>query len=265
MIELGFPPSTLTVAFVAIVAKPAAVHIVDAMTADALRRNTFESLPRMTAFTANFLVRAAKWETRFTMIKAILGLRPPILFAMAFAALLSKLAFMWITTLMTPDALLGRTAILFANQVTALAPYLLVRALEWIVGVLVVKGAGIEMNDVSLSAGVISVATLAFAILDSLGTAMKTHPIGDVRVNFVVTVAAKTALRFVIGSVVAFLALIFKLGVSRNYFTGHYQSFNAGFLRPGRVESSNHDHARDNSGADTSSPHTFPPSTHAPQ
>ena len=235
MIEFGFTPLLFAMTFAAFVTEPSRVNIIGTMAVATLHRNILEPLSGMTAVARHPLMRAAQGKPCLCMIEFFLGLCAPAVYVVALFTLIAQLSLVRIRTAMTPDAFMSCFPVFFLGEVTAGATYLLVSALERVIGLLVSKCSGVQHHDVDASSLVIRMAASAFETVSSLKAAMKSAACGNVGINLVVTVSAKSALGLLVRRVVTFLALILKLCVPLDQFAGHHKTLQPCSLGKGDV------------------------------
>lgn len=165
MIETTLIPAIRRVAVFTLVAPAAGVGIVNQVAGNTASGDIFELIVRMAAAAVNLLVFAFKGKVRFIVVKTALL---PALFAMTVRALFAEVALMGIVLFVAINALMGGIAVFFFRCVAAGAGYGGVFVLEGEVCLSVVKAAGVELHNVSISPLVFGMAGFT---VDGIGVA----------------------------------------------------------------------------------------------
>ncbi len=128
--------------------------------------------------------------------------------------LLAQLALVDILLLVTGDTGRRRLAFRFVGLVTGLTGDIEMLAAKTKIGLPVIKGGIVQMNDIGLTPLVFAMTVIALARLDAGNPAMKAFLLFDIGANQLVTVETELALALLVKTLVTLLAIILIFGMT---------------------------------------------------
>ena len=161
------------------------MSVLQAMAGDAGRCQVLVTFAGMAGRALDVLVGPIKGEFRFAVVEW-LDTAPAIL-AMATVALLTEPLLVRVLRLVTVVAASRGAAERHRRGVASVTAYCLVAAFEFEIGGDVIEGLTIELNDIGVTAFVISMAVLAFLAQGIRVAAVKTPPVATISIDVLVT------------------------------------------------------------------------------
>jgi hypothetical protein len=185
MIEVRAFPTLGGMTLLALDAIFAAVDIVETVTVNTQNWCVLVLPLNVAEITAHFLVLAGQFVLGFTMVEAGLA---PFFFAVALVALLAEFFLMDILLFVARITTAFGIAIGFVGHMASPAGGFDMSTLEGIVGIAVIEKVLVELHHISIAAQVITVALLAFDVMDLVCQAVKAALVFDIGGDLLVTV-----------------------------------------------------------------------------
>ena len=152
----------------------------------------------------------------------------PCLDAVAFFALLTQSALVGVIVVVAIVAGRGCVTMLGVLLVAAGAGQAPVRALQRKIGLTMVEGVGVEMDDIGVTTLVIRMADFAGRLIDIAYAAVKSPLVLDVRCYLLMAIEAQAVLHGLAEGLMTFLTGGFPFGMTGNHFARHDQGLQIG-------------------------------------
>ena len=179
----------------------------------------------MTTVAGSDFVFPMQWKLCLVVIEAV-GF--PSLDVMALVAILSQTFFMRIILLMAVIADRGRITVFCAVFMATHASKSQVRAFKDKIGLAMIKGVRVKIDDIGSTAYVFGMAALALKLLDIIDSTMKSTLFLNIRGNLLMAIEAQMFLGVFAERFVTLLTLCLIFGMGVDYLARHYQCFKAG-------------------------------------
>lgn len=160
MIEACLFPAFAVVALIALLSETPQMHVIDLVAARALLVSPFEIAAAMALGACDVVVLIEQWKRGLVVIE---GGFTPMARVMTLAAFLALTSFMHVIILVTANALLRGLAKRFAILMALRAGYILVMSFQLKIGIDVLKGGGVHLQNVGRAPLMFRVAKSAFA------------------------------------------------------------------------------------------------------
>ena len=219
MIEMGRFPLVLIVTGFALGAVSSRVGILNLMAIHALGADTLVTFANMACGTGDRAVRALEWKPGRIVIER---LDPaPSGFAVAIVAFFTEAPFVGVFRLMAVEAVSRRIAEFCCRRVAAGARHRLVGVAKPKIGLNMIEGLAIQLDDVGVAALMIAMTMGAFGLCGIRMAPMESLAGQSIRGGFLVARKTEPGLRFSRERLMAAAALFLKLGMAVNKRSGH--------------------------------------------
>jgi hypothetical protein len=149
----------------------------------------------------------------------------PLFGAMTTVAVLAKCFSMDVVIFVAVITATWRFPELLSGFMTGITGDSWVAACEFEVGHFMIEGLAVQTGNIHIPTDMISVAAATLGVLDGAGSSMKAFFIGNITVNFFVTIQAQFCLFFLVKQAVAFPAAALVFRVSLDQWARHDQRF----------------------------------------
>lgn len=212
-------------AFFALVTVASRVNIIDAVTGDAFPCDILIALVGVATVARGFLVFAAQREFGLAMVKAT-GF--PCLDAVALVALLAQATLMGVVLVVAVVTCRRRITVLFPFFMAAGARESQVCAFQWKIGLMMIEGVRVEVDNISIASNMLGVAGFTGPFFDIFYAPVESSLFLDIRRDLLVAFETPFFLRVLAERLVAFFTLGFIFGMVAYHLARHDQSFQAG-------------------------------------
>lgn len=201
------------------------MNVIDAMTCDAFPCDIFIALVGVATVARGFSVLAAQRKFGLAMVKAA-GF--PCLDAVAFVAFLTQSTLMGIVLVVAVVTCRRCIAVLFAFFMAAGACESQVCTFQGKIGLMVVEGVRVEVDNISISSNMLGMAGFTGPFFDVFYAAVESALFLDIRRDLLVAFEAAFFLRVLAERFVAFFTLCFIFCMVAYHLARHDQGFQAG-------------------------------------
>lgn len=230
MVKAALIPALGTVTVFALVAPCPGMGVVDQVAADTALGHGFILIIRVAAAAVNLLMFTLKGKVGFVVVEG--GVLPAFR-AVAVVTVLAQITLVRVGLFMAVDTLLAGVAVFLVRLVAATTGHGAMFTFQHKVGLPVIKTAGIELDNIGVTALMVGVAGFT-----TDGVSIGEPPVialllTDISGDFLMAVQAQRALSGFAERGVALIAIGFILGMTLDQLARHQQRFEN--IRPGRA------------------------------
>src|SRR5262252_320150 len=232
MVELRVLPASGVVAIGALGPTLAAMYIVRLMAGDAIFGRVLVAVAEMTGSAGDLGMPVVQWKGGLVVI--VVHAAPGTLLV-ARRTIAPELAFVRLLLAVATQAVARRLAVGLTRLMATRARHDGVRALQRVVGAIVIELLAAEFDDVGVAPEMLRVAGAAFGGFDGGEVAMVAAVLAHIRRDVFVAGEAESRLAAAVGAIVAVRAVVLVLGVRGRQLAGHEERLGVhGFSSPGR-------------------------------